>query len=65
MRVRLPKCGATFLYYYTFPYFLIAEFAGGADMNNKYSVGGPVGMVQMAGRHHGPRELLAARIART
>src|SRR5579862_4809919 len=38
-RVQLPECGATFLYYYTFPFSLIAGFAGDADMNNKLSVG--------------------------
>jgi hypothetical protein len=37
-RVQLPGSGATFLYYYTFPFSLIVEFAGGADVNNNYRV---------------------------
>jgi len=33
----------TILYYYTFPFSLIFEFAGGANVNNKLSDGEPAG----------------------
>src|SRR5579859_5956845 len=52
-RVRLPESGATFLYYYTFPFSLIAEFASDADVNNKLSVDQLVGDGADLGYSHG------------